>query len=77
MHSVSRVQHCLHSASITSTASKWRPLSFIFNRENRQKYGGWGTTVMLFLVTNSPVKEEVGENDKVRVEVFAFLTQSP
>jgi hypothetical protein len=29
-----------HSASITSTVSKWLPFSFIFNQGNREKYGG-------------------------------------
>jgi hypothetical protein len=39
--------------------SKWRPFSFIFNRGNEEKKGGWGTTVMLFLVRSSLVKKEV------------------
>jgi hypothetical protein len=41
-----------------SVVSKWRPLSFIFNWGNRENYGGWVTTVMLFLVKRSLVKIE-------------------
>jgi hypothetical protein len=46
-------------ASIASIVSKWQP--FIFNWGNREKQGGWGTTVMLFLVWNSLVEKEVRE----------------
>jgi hypothetical protein len=54
-------------ASIASIVSKWRPVSFIFNRGNREhsqgqksgEWGGWGTTVMLLLVKSSLVKMEV------------------
>jgi hypothetical protein len=60
------VQHG-HSASITSIVSKQQPYTVIFYRRNREKSPGtksgkwdeWGTTVMLFLVNNSLVKEEV------------------
>jgi hypothetical protein len=38
---------------------KWRPFSFIFNRRNK-KVGGWGKTVISFLVKKkSLVKKEV------------------
>jgi hypothetical protein len=58
-----------HSASITSTVSKWRVFSFIFNGENRKKLQGakfrrvgWvGTTVMLLSLRNSLVKKEVSD----------------
>jgi hypothetical protein len=69
------------SASITSTVSKWRPFSFIFNRGNREKQGGWGTTVMSLLVKYSVVRKEVWDGElswrnsffvaKVPSEVFA------
>jgi hypothetical protein len=29
-----------NSASMTTTVSKWQPFSFIFNRENREKFAG-------------------------------------
>jgi hypothetical protein len=43
------------------------PFNFIFNQGNREKsqggksseQGGWGMTVMMFLVKNSPVEIEV------------------
>jgi hypothetical protein len=53
------VQHRQRSCSIISFASKWWPFSFIFNREDKERYGGWGTTVKLVLVKNSSVKNEV------------------
>jgi hypothetical protein len=37
--------------------SKWRLFSFIFIRGNREKYGGWGTTVMLLFAKDSLVKK--------------------
>jgi hypothetical protein len=46
---VSLISAC-ESTSIISVVSKWRPFSFIFNRGNREKWGGWETTVTLFLV---------------------------
>jgi hypothetical protein len=49
------------SASITSIVLKWWPFSFIFNWGNREKKGGWGTVVMLFLVKKFP-----GEKGSVR-----------
>jgi hypothetical protein len=48
-------------ASITSIVSKWRPFSFIFNQGIRERQGGWGMTVMLFLV-----KKFLGEKENVR-----------
>jgi hypothetical protein len=42
------------SASITSIVLKWWHFSFIFNRGNREKKGGWGMVVMLFLVKKFP-----------------------
>jgi hypothetical protein len=47
-----------NSASLTSIVPKWRPFSFIFNRGNKEKWGGWQTTVMLFLVKNSLLEKE-------------------
>jgi hypothetical protein len=47
-----------HSASITSVVSKWRPLSFIFNRET-EKSGVGGGDSHIVMVKNSLVKKEV------------------
>jgi hypothetical protein len=51
------------SASITSVVSKWRPFSFIFNRGNRERLGGWRTRVMLLLVKHSLMKKEVWDGE--------------
>jgi ABC-type Co2+ transport system permease subunit len=38
--SVSMFSTACDSASVTSLVSKWWPLSFVFNRENREKWQG-------------------------------------
>jgi hypothetical protein len=50
------------SASVTSVVLEWRPFSFIFNQPNKEKLGGWATTVILSLVKYSLVKKEVLES---------------
>jgi hypothetical protein len=47
--------------------SKWRPFSFIFYQEIREKYGGWETTAMLFLVKKFPGEKKKYETVRCRV----------
>jgi hypothetical protein len=56
----------------------------IWSETNREKWDGWGTTVILFLAKNSLVKKEVHCCDakpssfvtKLRGKLFAHFTQS-
>jgi hypothetical protein len=42
------------SASITAVVSKWRRFSSVLSRGNREKWGGYETTVVLFLAEENP-----------------------
>jgi hypothetical protein len=53
------------SASITTTVSKWMPFTFILNWET-ERYGGWGTTVIVFS------KKFPGEKGSVRRYIVAM-----
>jgi hypothetical protein len=53
------VQHRLRFCLDHNTCVKTVAFQFILNWGNREKYAGWGMTVMLHLVKNSLVKKEV------------------